>query len=230
MKQQILDALKARFSGVSDAILSRIADKLAKTTTTAEQVATAVEGVTFQQVLESYGDSRATEASTTAVKNYETKYNLKDGKAGEVGVPPAAGGAGQQTTPPAGGESVPSWAQAILDSNKAMADRLNKMETEKTTNNRRQQLNAIVEKLPENLRKAYQRTSVETLNDEEFNSLITEVGTEVESIASDINAKGAVFGRPANQGGATNSKGQLTEEQMKVISSREATPTEGQPF
>ena len=67
MRKEILDALKAKFTGVSDAILGRIADKLAKTATTAEQVATAVEGVTFQQVLESYGDSRATEAQQTAV-------------------------------------------------------------------------------------------------------------------------------------------------------------------
>ena len=57
MRKEILDALKAKFTGVSDAILGRIADKLAKPATTAEQVATAVEGVTFQQVLESYGDS-----------------------------------------------------------------------------------------------------------------------------------------------------------------------------
>lgn len=52
MRKEILDALKAKFTGVSDAILGRIADKLAKTATTAEQVATAVEGVTFQQALE----------------------------------------------------------------------------------------------------------------------------------------------------------------------------------
>ena len=51
MRKEILDALKAKFTGVSDAILGRIADKLAKTATTAEQVATAVEGVTFQQAV-----------------------------------------------------------------------------------------------------------------------------------------------------------------------------------
>ena len=44
MRQQILDALEAKFQGVSEKILGRIADKLAKTVTTAEQVATAVEG------------------------------------------------------------------------------------------------------------------------------------------------------------------------------------------
>lgn len=67
MRKEILDALKAKFPGVSESILGRIADKLAKTASTQEQVTTAVEGVTFQQVLESYGDSRATEAQQTAV-------------------------------------------------------------------------------------------------------------------------------------------------------------------
>jgi len=79
MKKQILEALKAKFEGVSDAVLNRIADKLAKTVTKEEDVTTSVEGVTIQQVLDSYGDSRATEASQNAVTNYEKKHNLKDG-------------------------------------------------------------------------------------------------------------------------------------------------------
>lgn len=58
MRQQILEALKAKFVGVSEKILGRIADRLAKTATTAEEADTAVGGVTFQQVLDSYGDSR----------------------------------------------------------------------------------------------------------------------------------------------------------------------------
>ena len=53
MRQLILDALKTKFTGVSEKILGRIADKLAKTVTTQEQVQTAVDGVQFQQVLES---------------------------------------------------------------------------------------------------------------------------------------------------------------------------------
>ena len=57
-----MNALTTKFPGVSATILGRIADKLAKTAVTAEDVKTTVDGVTFQQVLESYGDSRATEA------------------------------------------------------------------------------------------------------------------------------------------------------------------------
>lgn len=40
-----------------------------------------VEGIGFQDVLNSYGDFRADGAASTAVKNYERKHNLKDGKA-----------------------------------------------------------------------------------------------------------------------------------------------------
>ena len=50
MKDRILATLKAKFSGVSADILDRIAVMLAKTVTTEEQVATAVEGVTEELI------------------------------------------------------------------------------------------------------------------------------------------------------------------------------------
>lgn len=80
MYQQILDALKKKFAGVNDKILERMAKKMAKTTKTEDEVQTAVDGVTFQQIIDSEGDRRANEATDTAVRNYETKHNLKDGK------------------------------------------------------------------------------------------------------------------------------------------------------
>ena len=97
MRKAILDALKAKFQGVSESILNRIADKLCKTVTTAEQVQTAVDGVTIQQVIESYADSRATEASQTAVHTYEQKYGLKDGA--KVEQPSGGSGSGQGYRP-----------------------------------------------------------------------------------------------------------------------------------
>ncbi len=83
MKKEILEALTTKFQGVSSSVLDRIATKLAKTITKTEDIATAVEGVTIQQIIDSYTDSRVTEASETARKNavndYESKYGLKDG-------------------------------------------------------------------------------------------------------------------------------------------------------
>lgn len=232
MKQLILNALKAKFQGVSDAILDRIATKLAKTVTSEEQVATAVEGVTFQQVLESYGDSRATEAQQTAVRNYENKYGLKDGVKTENGGASGGNGGGTTTQQNQGGASgdVPSWAQVLIDQNKQLTERLNKMDGERTTATRKQQLSTIIEKLPENLRKAYERTPVENLTEEQFSGLVSEITTEVEGIVNDTNAKGAVFGRPAAQSGNGNQGNELTKEQEAAIAHRDSKPKDGQPF
>lgn len=218
MKKEILEALKAKFTGVSEKILDRIADKLAKTVTKSEEVATAVEGVTFQSVLEAYGDSRATEATQTAVANYEKKHNIKDGK------PIEGGGKKDEPQPPAGGgEDTPAWAKQLIEQNKTLTDRLNKMESEKTATTRRQKLSEITKSLPETLRKAYERTPVETLSDEEFSALATEVQTEVAAIGDDMKAKGAVFGQP-NKGGAGGSGGggnkQATDEELEAVANK----------
>ena len=233
MKKQILEALKAKFQGVSEAILNRIADKLAKTVTTAEQVATAVEGVTIQQVIESYGDSRATEAQQTAVHNYETKYGLKDGdKVDDGGGSQGGQQGGVQTvqTQQQGGDAIPTWAQTLIDSNKALTERLNKMDVDRTTATRKQQLQTVIEKLPEKLRKAYERTPVDGLTEEQFNTLFSEISSEVEGIVNETHVKGAVFGRPAAQNGRTNQGNELTKEQVEAISHRDNKPADGQPF
>ena len=233
MYQLILNALKAKFQGVSDAVLSRIANKLAKTVTSQEQVATSVEGVTLQQVIDSYADHRATEAQQTAVQNYESKYGLKDGeKVTPVTVQQQGGQptGGQSTQPTAGATETPEWAKQLIEQNKALTDRIAKMEGQRTTDSRKQQLSTIIAKLPEQLRKPYERITLDSLSDEQFNTLVTEVTTEVEGIANDINSKGAVFGRPtANSGG--NQGNELTKEQQEAIAHRDGSAKgEGQPF
>lgn len=236
MKQKILEALKAKFPGVNANVLNRIADKLAKTVTTDEQVTTAIAGVTkeFIEIIESYGDSRATEAQQTAVQTYETKYGLKDGQKIDNGGGSQGGQqGGTQTvkTQSAGVEQVPAWAQALIESNKTITERLNKMDGDRTTATRKQQLSTIIEKLPENLRKAYERTPVDGLTDEQFNTLVGEITTEVDGIVNDTRAKGAVFGRPAAQNGGSSSQGnELTKEQIEAISHRDNKPADGQPF
>ncbi|WP_304649596.1 hypothetical protein [uncultured Duncaniella sp.] len=229
MKKELFDALKAKFPGVSDSILDRIATKLAKTATTAEQVKTAVEGVTIQQVIESYGDSRATEASETARKNavqeYESRYGLKDGVKTTTtttgGEQPTGGSATNPTT--GGTDETPAWARTLIE-------RIERMETAKTTETRTQQLNAVIGKLPEPMRKAYERLPIDKYSAEEFNTLIADITTEVEGIADDTAAQGAVFGKPSASTGAQN-KTELTEAQKAAISHREGIPAAGnQPF
>lgn len=218
MKKELLAALKAKFEGVNENILSRIADKLAKTTTKEEDVATAVSGVTIQQIIEGYGDSRATEAQQSAVRNYEEKYGLKDGeRVQEPKLKPQE-------------ETMPEWAKQLVEENKTLSERLGRMDGERITAERKQKLSAVFKKLPENLRKPYERMSVDNLSDEEFTTLVGEITAEVDEIASSVKSKGAVFGRPAAHQGTDNSQ-ELSKEEQEAIASRNVALKDGeQPF
>lgn len=232
MKEKILEALRAKFPGRSVIILSRIADKLANTTTTPEQVTTAVEGVSVEMVdvIESYGDSRATEASTTAVANYEAKYGLRDGK---PNTPPAPSGNGNENAPKGQtDEPVPAWAASLSERLTALQEELNKRDAERTATGRRQALEAVYGHLPEPFRRGYERIQLDTMSDEEFTKLSADVTAEVGQISQALAAKGAVFSTPgAHNGGGAGTQKELTKEQIEAINHREGKTADGeQPF
>ena len=195
MKTKILDALKAKFEGVSEAILSRVADKLAKTTQTEEDVTTAVEGVSFQQVLESYGDSRATEASKTAIKNYEAQLNKKKydttNNKGE--------GAKQD-------DDVPEWAKSFIEANKKLTEELAALKGEKVANSRKTALDGVIEKLPAEFKTRYERdfARLSFKDDDDFNAWLEDTKKDVEG----VNMKLSAFSSPlGNSFGAKNEDG-----------------------
>ena len=216
MKQKAIELLKDKFAGVADSIIERIAAKVATGISDEEALKAAVEKVTFQTVLESYGDSRANEAQQTAVKNYEKKYGLKDGKTIEQQPDEDEKNKKQPT-----GDDVPAWAKAIIESNEKLKDELAQMKANKVADGRKARLNKIVEQLPESLRKAYGRTNVESLSDEEFDNLTNEVNGEVEKINGEISAKKTVFGIPMKTAGGTATKGkEATKEETDAVVSK----------
>lgn len=230
MKKEALDALKAKYPGVSEAILSRIADKIAKTAKTQEEVTAAVEGVTFQQVLESYGDSRATEAQQTAVTNYEKKHGLKDGKKVETGGEQKTGetggeGEGNKGGATGGSDLAAQIAAAIAAEMKPLKDELAAIKGEKTANSRKAALNKVLEGAPEKIRQRYEKDFARmTFNDDEdFNAWIGEITPDVEAITSDFNAKGGVVGRP--KGGAAGNGDKENPHLKARIAEREAATT-----
>lgn len=192
---------------------------LAKTVTKEEEVATAVEGVTkdYIDVIEAYGDSRATDTQKTAILNYEKKYGLKDGEKVQTGTEQTT----TTTTTQQQGDETPAWAKALIDSNKQLTERLNKMEGERTTASRKAELDGIINRLPENQRKGYQRISVDALTDEEFATLKGEISSEVETLVKETGAKGAVFGRPTiggkSTGGSSASPQEATEAEATAV-------------
>lgn len=137
--EKLLVALKTKFQGVEDATLQRIASKKAEGVTDESKVNSIVEGISFQDVLTSYGDYRADGAQKTAISNYEKKHNIKDGKPIEEPKP--------QPTPtpaptpqPKPAEGVPAWAQVLIDSNKALGERLNAMDDKNKADIRSKQI------------------------------------------------------------------------------------------
>ena len=202
MKKQIIDALEAKFEGVSDAILSRIADKLAKTAKSDEDVATLVEGVTFQQVLESYGDSRATEAQQSAVSNYEKKHGLKDGKKVVTEEKPKE--EEPKEGPKSEGDGLASQiAAAVAAAMKPLNDELAAMKSEKTATTRKGKLAGVLSKAPEKVRARYEKdfARMTFTDDDDFNAWVEEITPDVESITNDFVSKGGIVTRP--KGGST---------------------------
>lgn len=215
MKKAILDALKAKFEGVSDNILDRIATKMAKTVTTEEQVKEAVENYTLQQVIDGYADSRASEAQQTAVKNYESKYHLKDGNKLDDTTPPVP------PTPLNTGDEVPAWAKALQETLQKQSEELAAFKRGNITTSRKKQLTDITAKLPEAMRKAYDRIAVDTYSDEEFANILSEITTETDNILTEAKQAGAVFGGRAhgNSGGGVVTP-KATEKEVDEVASK----------
>ena len=148
--EQILAGLQQKFTGVDTAILTRIATKKAEGVTDETKVNSIVEGIGFSDVLNSYGDFRAGDASKTAVTNYEKRHNLKDGKPIETTTTTTQ----QQTT-----EQQPDMAKIIADAVSAavkpLSDKIAQFETEKSQATRQEQILAKAKEygIPENYAK-----------------------------------------------------------------------------
>ena len=138
--EQILAGLQQKFAGVDTATLTRIATKKAEGVTDEAKVNSIVEGISFQDVLTSYGDFRAGDARITAVANYEKKHNLKDGKPIENPEEKKDEKRDEKK------DEVPAWAQALIDSNKSLSEKLSTYEAEKAQAQRNSQISAVAKK------------------------------------------------------------------------------------
>lgn len=211
MKQTILDLLKTKFEGVDESILSRIADtKAARAVKTEDEAKTYVDGVTLNHILTSYGDMRATEAQRTAIGNYEKKHGLKDGNKIKEGEPTPP-----QDTPT---DDMPAWAKALMESNHKLAEQVAGINADKIAASRKQQLDAIINKLPERDRKGYARTAYKGLSDEEFTALLEEIEAEVDETIKSDKITGTTFGMPQfrRQGNDPNKK-EATKEEVEAV-------------
>lgn len=152
--EQILAALQQKFPGVDTAILSRIANKKGEGVTDESKVNSIVEGIGFQDVLNSYGDFRADGAASTAVKNYERKHNLKDGKPVDEPTPTPT----PTPTPPKEPQDIAKLiAEAVSAAVSPLSDKLTQFEAAKAKETRGEQILAKAKEygIPDTIAKRY---------------------------------------------------------------------------
>lgn len=142
--EQILTGLQQNFSGVDTATLTRIATKKAEGVTDETQVSLIVEGISFRDVLTSYGDFRAGDARITAVANYEKKHNLKDGK--PIENPKSEPPKPNDPSKPQETDIAKMIADGIAAGIKPFADKLAKMEENEAQAQRNSQILAVAKK------------------------------------------------------------------------------------
>lgn len=209
VRKVILDALKEKFSGVDEKVLNRIARSGAKTVKDEDEAKAFVEDLTLQEVIDSYKDSCVSEAIGT----YEKKNGLKDGKpvTADDKTDDADKDKKDDKQDPKnedgkGGEGeVPAWAQALIDSNKALSERLDSFEKGKTADVRKSKFLDAIKDAPEKFRqrkeKAFGRLNF--ADDADFESYLEELAEEVEDAKADAETQGATVTPPkgGNKGG-----------------------------
>lgn len=137
--EQILAGLQTKFPGVDTATLTRIATKKAEGVTDDTKVNSIVEGISFSDVLNNYGDFRAGQAQVSAVSNYEKKHGLKDGK-------PAV----ESVTEPPEPDEKPDIAKLIADgitaAMKPFSDKIAQYEAREAQAQRNAQISSVAKK------------------------------------------------------------------------------------
>lgn len=174
--EQILAGLKTKFTGVDDATLQRIASKKAEGVTDESKVNSIVEGISFQDVLNSYGDYRADGAQKTAISNYEKKHNIKDGKPIEEPKPQPTPTPTPQPNEPK--DMTAQIAEAVGVALKPLSDRLDAMDAKTKADARNQQIDAVAKSfgIPEFAYKGKQ-----IAEDADLNNYFTELKQEMQN-------------------------------------------------
>lgn len=216
-KEEIIAALQAKFGGIPSDTISGIAEKLAKTADpSATDANTLIEGITFADIVKSYGDSRAQSAAQTAVRNYERKFQLKDGAPITPNTPPQTSA---DTTPHnnPNPNSIPSQqpqqpaaqqqpqqdiaaliAQAVAQAVSPLQDQLNQYKGQQLQTARKSRYEAAIKPLPEGIRKQYLASfdRMSFADDEDFEQYMTQFTQETKAIANDIAKRATVMTPP----------------------------------
>lgn len=133
---------------------------------------------------------QATPATTTPPPAPKSVF-LTDGKLLNMTAFPEGAPAGTMPLPEQTANS-----QDLIAKITALQERLDAIESQRTTERRTAEVERIIAPLSETLKAVYRRTPFATLTDEEYTQFTETISKEVTELATADKARGAVFSRP----------------------------------
>ena len=192
----ILEQLKEKFEGVSDAVLKPTAAKLAKTIDDESALTDEIAGVTIQGIIDSYTDSRVTNGVNTALRRERAKTPTTTHTEEE---PTDEADSKEQTSKDSNRaeDEAPAWAKTLLT-------RLGALEADATKARgakRAEELRGLAKDLPASVASLFEtRNDLGDLSDEDYNALREQTKKQVNEISQDF-AK-PTFGTPLHRSDA----------------------------
>lgn len=189
----ILEQLKKKFEGVSEAALKPTVNKLAKTIDDESALADEIAGVTIQGIIDSYTDSRVTSGVNTALRRERAKAPTTTPTEEE---PTDEADSKEQTSKdsPRAEDEAPAWAKNLLT-------RLGALEADATKARgakRAEELRGLAKDLPASVASLFEtRSDLGDLSDEDYNALREQTQKQVNEISQDF-AK-PTFGTPLHR-------------------------------
>lgn len=217
MKEKILALLQSKFAGVRKDGLNQLATVMALTVTTEEEATQTVEKLTDETVGQFVTDWRKetdaeiSKANKTYEENLKKKFNFV-----EKGSPTPA----NPPTPPTelNADAIAAIVQKAIE---PFASELNSIKTTKVIETRKQLLAKELEGLEEEFRTPY-LTAFDRMtfkDDEDFNSHLETVKTDVAKLNQSLIDKGLSSNRPIVSFGKSNKEG-VSEATQAFINSQ----------
>ena len=220
MKEIILALLQSKFAGVRKDGLNQLATIMALTVTTEEEATQTVEKLTDETVGQFVTDWRKetdaeiSKANKTHEENLKKKFNFVEKGTPTPPTPP------NPSTPPTelNADAIAAIVQKAIE---PFASELNSIKTIKTVETRKQLLSKELETLEEGFRTPY-LTAFDRMtftDEEDFNSHLETVKTDVAKLNQSLIDKGLSSNRPIVSFGKSNKEG-VSEATQAFINSQ----------
>ena len=225
MKEKILALLLAKFAGVRKDGLAQMASVLSLQAADEAEATAIVEKLTTEKVdvfvkdWRKEVDREVSEGVRTNEENLRKKFDFTEKQQQQ-----------QQQQQQPGGDEVPAWAKALVDSNKALQEKLLALESGKTVEARLSQLqekfkalpqgNALAQSFIAQKQKDFKRMNFES--DEAFAEYLTDLETDVTTMNQQISDAGLSNHTKPIFGTGKGSEDDLFQQSMKAINAEES--------